>query len=464
MKKAWRGLGQVKLTLALFLFLAVSSIIGTVVPQGGDPASHLQNYGESIFRWLNLLGLLDLFHSWWFIFILSLLCLNLVACSIQRLPSLVRPMSSLPMPSVQEGEKADAFRRSWSGLQGDPRVQIEEFLRQRGYAIRAVGESPPGQIFASKGRWSRIGPYVVHLSVLIILLGATIGSLFGFRGYVNILEGETIDSFQLQNRKGADKLGFSLRCDDFEATYYEGTGRPKDYRSDLTVIEGGREVMKKVVRVNEPLIYKGISFYQSSFGSSGEVKSVTLLLENTPPGEESLRFKVPMGKPYPLAGTGWSVQMLRFLPDFALDEHLSPFSRSEKFNNPAAEVEIRKGDRLVSRTWAFARFRGFHPGEKDRLHVGIIDYEVPQYTGLQVGFDPGLAWVWFGFSLMLIGLTICLFGSEKRIWIQIAREGENRKVQLAGQSRRREEAFAREWNEISAGLDAIAISCLDRNA
>jgi len=450
----WRGLGSVRLALVLFLILGLSSVVGTLVPQGADPAAYEQRYGEGTLRLLNWLGLGDLFHSWWFIAILSLLSLNLLICSFQRLPSLWKVLSAEKIKREPGGEKDLSLRRSFPIRGEDPISRIKEVLGRKGYRIRTEGDgdTPPLYGVASKGRWSRMGPYLVHLSILIVLLGSTVGALFGFRGYLNLAEGETADSFALQAGKGWKKLGFALRCDDFEATYYEGTQRPQDYRSELSVIEGGKEVLRKTVRVNDPLSYRGIHLYQSSFGNTGQVRAVTLSLGDGA-RKQTLQIRVPVGTPHRLEGTDYSVQVIRFLPDFALDERFLAFSRSDEFNNPAALVEVRKGTRPVLRTWVFAKHLAFHGmREKGDLRVGLIDYEPIQFTGLQVTYDPGVPLVWIGFALMTFGLMASLLVTERRIWIQMTRGEGGWNLELWGFSHRGKGAFEQEFMSLCTEL------------
>ncbi|MDH7499769.1 MAG: cytochrome c biogenesis protein ResB [candidate division NC10 bacterium] len=451
-ERIWRGLGSVRLALFLFLILGLGSIVGTVVPQGAGPAVYQQRYGEGTLRLLSWLGLGDLFHSWWFTAILSLLSLNLLICSFQRLPSLWKVLVAQKIKMEPGMEKDLSLKKSFS-IRGENAVsRIEEVLGRRGYRIRTEGEASPLYGLASKGRWSRMGPYLVHLSILIVLLGATLGALFGFRGYLNLVEGESADSFALQGGKGWKKLGFTLRCHDFEASYYAGTQRPQDYRSDLSVVEGGKEVLRKTVRVNDPLSYRGIHFYQSSFGNTGQVRSVTLSLEGGA-RKQTLQIRVPVGIPHRVEGTDYSVQAIRFLPDFALDERFLAFSRSEEFNNPAALVEVRKGTRPLLRRWVFAKHLSFHGmREKGDLRVGLIDYEPIQFTGLQVTHDPGVPLVWAGFALMTLGLVASLLVTERRIWIQMTRGEGGWNLELWGFSRRGKGAFEQEFMSICTQL------------
>ena len=100
------------------------------------------------------------------------------------------------------------------------------------------------QLFARKAPYARFGVYVTHLSILVILAGAMIGVKFGYKAYVNVVEGSSIDKVYSRDGQGEIPLGFTVQCDKFELEYYQGSTRPKEYRSDLVVFENGQEMGK----------------------------------------------------------------------------------------------------------------------------------------------------------------------------------------------------------------------------
>jgi len=206
---------SLKLTIPLLILLAALSVIGTLIPQNATEGEYLRLYSKETYYILKGLGLLDMYHSWWFIGALLLLAINLTACSLKRLPALWR--------------------------------QVRE--TKKGYA--------------------RLGTYLTHLSVLLILLGGLIGSLWGFNGYVEIAEGETIEEIYLNSPQRVKMpLGFKVRCDAFRIDLYPD-GSPKEYISTLTFIEGEKVVLDHVpLRVNHPITYRGLNFYQASYGIS----------------------------------------------------------------------------------------------------------------------------------------------------------------------------------------------------
>ena len=115
-------------------------------------------------------------------------------------------------------------------------------------------------LFAEKGRWTRLGVYAVHLSVVLLLTGGLIGSLFGFDGSVTIAEGEQTDQILLKNPDTARQLDFQIRCDDFSVSFYD-SGAPKEFRSALTLLKEGKPVVTKDIIVNDPLRYGGYQHF-----------------------------------------------------------------------------------------------------------------------------------------------------------------------------------------------------------
>ncbi len=158
-----------------------------------------------------------------------------------------------------------------SGMEDQIRSKIKEWYRN----VKRI-ETPSAVTLFRERTTLELGVSISHLSILIILIGGLMGSLFGFRAFVNILEGETADRVFVRGAKGEHSLSFSfgLRLDDFRFLSYD-LPRPeklvKEYSSVISVLENGKEVLKQTVRVDHPLHYQGIAFYQSSYGALHEV-------------------------------------------------------------------------------------------------------------------------------------------------------------------------------------------------
>ena len=90
-------------------------------------------------------------------------------------------------------------------------------------------------MYAEKGRWTRIGVYVVHSSILLLLIGALIGSVFGFKAFLNLDEGKSSDTAFISKTRASVNLGFSIRCNKFDVKFYD-TGAPEEFKSNLILI------------------------------------------------------------------------------------------------------------------------------------------------------------------------------------------------------------------------------------
>ena len=81
----WKFFASVRLTIVLLLSLAAASIIGTLIPQNESPQGYVQAFGDFGYRLFDVLGLLDLYHAWWYQAMMLLLVVNILVCSIERL-------------------------------------------------------------------------------------------------------------------------------------------------------------------------------------------------------------------------------------------------------------------------------------------------------------------------------------------------------------------------------------------
>ncbi|MEW6376073.1 MAG: cytochrome c biogenesis protein ResB [Thermodesulfobacteriota bacterium] len=346
-------------TTILLLFTIVSvSIIGTLLPQQKEVDFYIAQYGLTLYHLFDLFGFFNIFSSWWFELLLFLLMVNLITCTLNRFPK-IRTHNRLT-------------RREWIG---------------------------------------KLGPHLTHLSLIVILGGSLIGNIWGFKGHINIPQGESIDAIVLKSSDQPLHLGFTVRCDKFDVTYYPGSQTPKEYLSQLTILENGQEILKKTIRVNDPLQYRGISFYQASYGVTpprpGEGKAE---LEIIPKGNgpSGYRIQIGEGETKQIPGTDHKVQFVTFIPDFSLDQGNHIFSKSDQLNNPAVQLNIYQNGKLSFRGWSFLKYPDFHGSKDDTYRVKFINYlgGGKPYTGLMVVKDPGVWVVWTGFGILVLGLFL----------------------------------------------------------
>lgn len=431
---------SLKLTIFLLILLAMVSIIGTVIKQNALAEEYIERYGLSLYNVLDFFNLFDMYHSWWFSAILLLLVINLVACSVQRFPGAWRQI----FRESGAKELGDSMLRilpyveriNLSNARGVKENDVRSLIKGFKKVERIDGESFI-TLYSEKGRFSRLGVYITHLSILIILIGGILGSLFGFRGYVNILEGETVDHIALRTRdeEVIKPIGFSVRCDDFRINFYDLKSpekHVKDYMSDLTVIENGKEVLKKTIVVNRPLHYKGLTFYQSSYGA---IHDLTLGVQWRNNKKQSVLLRVSEGATVPIPNSQALLKVLKY---------------SHEVHNfgEGVQVALFKPNQEPRAFWLLKGFPNFDEQRNDEFIFRVEEVIERQYTGLQVTKDPGVWIVWIGCSLMIIGLIISFFFSHQRIWVRIPSKAGG-EIVLAGSTNKNRVGFEKRFNSIA---------------
>jgi len=204
----------------LLLSIAATSIIGTVIPQNENPAAYFRAYGEFYYKLFDVLGIFDMYHSWWFQFLILMLTMNIFVCSIDRLSATWKIVfSKNPSFNLSRFRKLADKEEFTEKRNSEDLKKIYTPFIARLFGYTRVEPTDTGFcIFAEKWRWTRFGVYTVHLSVILLLLGSLVGSLFGFEGFVNIPEGEIINSIRIRNTDKIQNLDFEIKCEDFNIT------------------------------------------------------------------------------------------------------------------------------------------------------------------------------------------------------------------------------------------------------
>lgn len=437
----WDFFCSLKLTIITLILLAATSVIGTVIQQNRSPQEYLQVYSETTYKILNSLQFFDMYHSWWFLALLGIFTINLIACSIKRLP---RVMKAVREPVLVAN---DSLYRTFSNLEEhvvtapatEVRDMLRDFVAKRFAAPVVTEEGDKIHLFAQKGRYSRFGVYVTHLSIIIIFIGAIIGSVWGYKAFVNIVEGTSANQVWPRGGDQPIDLDFSVRCDEFSVTYYEGSNRPKEFRSLLTVTDGGKKIFdKRPVIVNDPLTYKGITFYQSGYGPAGD--PVFNFRVRPRAGGESVNITARQGQRVELPGGGL-FRVVDFAPSF---QNFGPGARLE-----VVSKDGRRNSFVVLQ--AFPEFDAQRGGD---YIFSLVDYKQRYYTGLQVAKDPGVWVVWLGCALLVLGSIVAFFMSHRRIWLTIQPVGNRTGIKLGGTAHRNQPAFEIFFDEFKKKLKA----------
>ncbi len=443
--RIWNLFSSVTLAIVLIAAIALSSIVGTVIEQNAIKARNIQVIstfvGESLapaaYSFLDALGFMDMYRSWWFLMLLCLLSLNLMVCSFDRLPRIWKLVTDPIIPLKENVIRNLSIKgeSSFTASPEDVHKAVEDVIKAKGFFPNISKEEDGSlQVYAQKGASSRLGVYVVHASILIIFLGAIIGIVWGFKGGLNLTEGSTSDvAYQYGSGKPIP-LGFTIKCSWYETEFYGGSDMPKLFKSELSIHENGKEVLKKWIRVNDPLTYKGITFYQSSFGFNPNPSDAWFIFKVTAPGVTEELVWVRGSQTFKIPGTENSATVVNFSPALATDRQTGQlFTYADSMNNPAVKIQYATGEG-VKVGWIWKRYP-----ETGKLDEGVslefMHYWGSQYTGLQVRKDPGVWLVYLGCLLMSLALYVALFMSHRKIWIRIeAGSDKGRTSMLVGAS------------------------------
>jgi cytochrome c biogenesis protein len=440
--RIWKSFASVKLTIALLLSLAATSIIGTLIPQNEAPGAYLQTFGETLYQIFSLLGLFDMYHSWWFRALILLLVVNIIVCSIDRLQATWKIIFARN-PRFNITRYRQLKNKTEFNADGADASLIDRYLPviSRRFRYHRREETDQGfAIYAEKGRLTRLGVYVVHLSVVVLLIGGLIGSIFGFEGFVNLGPGDSASTIRLRHNNQILPLGFEIRCDDFKVEFYD-TGAPKEFRSSLSILKEGKVVEQKDIIVNDPLRYEGISFFQSSYG-------------NLPPNEVILNFtSQATGMIYSQkAAIGTPVVIPEDLGTFTLKQFTrQAYFRGHNIGEAFIGVLTPQNSQPVDVTLPL-KFPSFDKMRKGDVFIAIADFVPRYYTGLQVSRDPGVWVVYFGFILMIIGIYITFFMSHQQICVEVTPHDLKSQVMVAGTSNKNKMGMQKKVKQLAHQL------------
>ena len=425
----WAFFSSVKLALFTFFILAIASVIGTLIPQGKEMQFYIDAFGPGTAKLFQILNVPDMYNSWWFVSLLVIFSINLIVCTIDRFPNIWRlvTMDNLAMDidRVLKMSKRQGFYSE---------MTVDEAARAAEQAVPSwkfeKAEKDGGILLAAqKGNWSRLGVIAVHVSILVIFIGAIIGSTLGYKGSVMIREGGSARQIYLYDAGNpAIPLDFEVRCDRFELEIYD-SGAPKEFTSDLVVLENGKEVLSKSIEVNDPLDYKGLTFYQSSYQPVDNAYVIEIENGTTNVGK---KFFVGPGRP-----VKWQEEGLTF----GITSRVGRYRHKIWFND-ASERPIEfladEGKMVIIE----------RPTNNYSFRVRPL-----YYTGLQVAKDPGVWYVYLGCALMLIGLYVAFFLSHKKVWIYISGDGSRSRLQVSGNSNKNQIGFENDFSVLTDFLE-----------
>ena len=448
-RKTWQTLSSIKTGVILIILVVIFSAAGTVILQRPmtDPDDMQRAYSPTMLRFLDATGLTDVFHARWFVALLVLVSLCIIAASVERFPNAWR-FFARPYKSPDETFRKVLPARALIPIKDEEQglSTAERALERMGLKSERIVRTDTFSLFAERNRISEMAVYIVHASLLLIFLGGIVDALYGWRGFLTLSPGAT--SSQIEMKSGLTRtLPFSIRCDGTgEETYKDGT--PKRWWSQLAVLDGGREAERKEIAVNDPMVYRGVRFYQASYGRTGKLDR--LIVEATSVSGKttaSQELSLALGQTVDL-DDDTSVQLAEFIPDYVVEDG-RVYARSNDVENPAVHLIVTAKKSHAKVNFWLPEIPGIAENASSPYRFEPKDLKTGYFTGLEVSHEPGQWAVWSGVVLMAIGLTFVFYVAHVRFWVVPVRDTQGRmSLWVGGTANRNREAFEEKFKKL----------------
>ncbi|ARF18585.1 cytochrome c biogenesis protein ResB [Sporosarcina ureae] len=439
--KIWNFFSSVKIGVSIIAAVLIASAIGTIFPQkfyvpATTPEGYLEYYERlygTVGKLYYQLGFYDMYNSWWFKVLVGMLATSIIIASIDRVIPLYKSLKK------QRTRRHPSFmKRQRIFGEGDVQnteqslAKAEEKLKAMRYNVKTEN----GAILAEKYRFSRWGPYVNHVGLIIFISGVLLRGIPGF--YVDeamwLREGETRNivgapGYVLENKKFTLENYTKEEAEEVFGEALEKNGAiVKSYTTDVTLYKQdeealpGSDSLEKVkdyaINVNEPLKFDGYNVFQMDY-KLDELKNMTFHLVNKSSEDSLGEFTVDLSDPekeYDL-GNGSTVNMLGFYPDYDGIKDGEPYSKSPVPNNPAFIFQMNTPDKPEGEK-SFVAIRQTLEVEENDYAIKFAAAETRNISGLTIRKDKTLYILLFGGLVFMIGVIQGMYWQHRRVWIQ----------------------------------------------
>ena len=415
-------LSSLKIAILLLLVIAVSCAAGTLIPQQESNQFYYDNFNKNPFLGIinaNILLLFEFDHvytSFWFLFLLIWLGLALSVCSFRRqLPILKSALNWIDYNSPRQIAKLSVAQTIVTNNYSKSLEKIKINLKKQGWNMKETD----GRIAARQGVIGRLGPILIHLGMILLMIGATYGSLNGKTIEKFLAPGRSIDLLNNNEEKG---LTIELQKFQIER---DPQGRAEQYKSIVNVIEPNGNNQSKEISVNYPLRYKGLTLYQADWS----LAAITIQIDNSP------KLQIPIEPISELGEQVWGTiiptnkdgknQIL-----LTVDSELGPVNIYDNDGTLLTKLSINKEEKV-----------------KGAL-IKIINI-IPS-SGLLLKHDPGVPLVYLSFAIILIGGSLSII-STKKIWV--LHENEKSMIYIGGLSNRNLSGLSKELPNLISFLE-----------
>ena len=388
-RATWRLFTNVRWAIGIITFLALASLMGVVVPQvpaavRGDAAAEGRwlDVQEGRFGFLtdamNSLGLFDVFHARWFVYVLGLLVVSIAVCTASRLPPIWRAVNRPPKRVSDAYFRGARHRLDYATPPEGSR--LEAVLRRRLYAVQRYEEGDAVYLFADRFQIAQLATFVSHLALITFLAAALVSRFSGFSNGMMIAEGDSGPVFPLKNPQ-------QMQVQLLDAVgRFTPDGQPLEYSSRLAIYDGGEEVKRCTSTVNSPCTYRGYRFHQAAYFGFGADVQVRDLASGNAVFRETLSLASTLPSPHVVVreeGGRVLLDETLVLTDVLSDDQFTYYGRLVTLpGGRALAIGARKA--ADEDEW---RLAVFEPGERqDALRLVLSEGESAVAGGLEVEY------------------------------------------------------------------------------
>ena len=507
----WRTLRSMRTALVLLFLLAAAAAVGSLLPQIPNSPERVASYrlAHPFFGTLFLrAGFFDVYGSWWFVLILTLLFVSLIACLLPRSRAMIRTIRQRPI----QAREIDAFPQyrelRVAAEPGAAATTARTVLRHHGYRV-ALAEDGRA-VAAEKGALREIGSLVFHWAFLVLLVAVIVGKGTGYVGHATIVEGQTWTdaafNYDGDLRTGRFSSGTHTGIDIELLDYsdaFRRSGVPMDFTSKVDLLNpDGSLARADTVTINHPVSFDGVRIFQFGFGWAPVVTvtrgGATIYHGPVVMGQDAQPGDNPLTVPW----VGF-VKLPTLRPQVAIKLELYPDSVAyfagliagvpqpmTKANDPFMRYSVWKGKLLdpslsgldtrlmhqvatggIGRGWTVDLARGCvtsgaSSSNLTRQLAGTVCPtsaasgltmsfpQLRQYSRLQISRDTTVPWVLGAAILILAGLVAAMYSSRRKLWVRAEPKDAGSVVRIGGFALQRKDRFEEAFPKIVEDLDA----------
>ncbi|MHB9094822.1 MAG: cytochrome c biogenesis protein ResB [Eubacteriales bacterium] len=415
--------------LAIFLLVVLTGllIIGSLLPKVAfltDSERGALKAGNPLqYKMATLLTAPELSKTWFFVCLAAALFVATFSCVAYRVASRKKRNIVQPLPVRYD------FSVVVETGDSDRLLDVLNGLRQIKNWHKEVNRNPAGFLFMARQKdWKFEGSVIFHASLLLVIIGGFITSLYGFNAGIVVTEGQSIPLLK-ENLVKVSRLPGGFVLPEFQVALNQirplinRKGEFVQYEAGVKIVtrQGAEEWQQ--VKINQPARYKGYQVSLESYGpapwlqiinkeTGGVIYDSFFNLRATPEGHDSIYM--PNSNEH---------IMFRYFPDFYQDGRKIG-TRSMIPKNPVFWVYTGNLKELL------------RVGEGVSLGKWLVKYnEFRQWAYFRVNRDPGEIWVYTGCVMAIFGLLLRFFRDERKIFMVVVREENGFIIRLKGTAR-----------------------------